>query len=261
MLRLIKRNKEMIWDLAVNDFSTKYAGSAFGIFWAFVQPVITIVMYWCVFQFGLKSTPPIQNVSYIFWFATGMVPWFFFSDALNAVTNCLIEYGYLVKKVVFDIELLPVVKILSTLFIHLVFIGLLFLIAVVNGEPISVYVIQVIYYLFCAIVLVYALGKLTSSIILFFRDLGQIVNIVLQIGLWATPIIWSYVIVPQQFQWIVKLNPVFYIIEGYRDSFINRQWFFEQPVLTVYFWIVTVALLYLGNTVFKKMRPHFADVL
>ena len=125
MIRVIKRNKEMIWDLAVNDFSTKYAGSAFGIFWAFVQPVITIVMYWCVFQFGLKSTPPIQNVNYIFWFATGMVPCFFFSDALNAVTNCLIEYSYLVKKVVFDIELLPIVKILSTLFIHLVFIGLL----------------------------------------------------------------------------------------------------------------------------------------
>ena len=261
MIRVIKRNKEMIWDLAVNDFSTKYAGSAFGIFWAFVQPVITIVMYWCVFQFGVKSTPPIQNVSYIFWFATGMVPWFFFSDALNAVTNCLIEYSYLVKKVVFDIELLPIVKILSTLFIHLVFIGLLFVIAVANREEITIYVVQVLYYLICAVILVYALGKITSSIILFFRDLGQIVNIVLQIGLWATPIIWSYVIIPDNYQWIVKLNPVFYIIEGYRDSFINKQWFFEQPVLTAYFWCVTLGMLCIGNIVFKKMRPHFADVL
>ena len=261
VIAMIKRNKEMIWDLAVNDFSTKYAGSAFGIFWAFVQPVITILMYWCVFEFGLKSTPPVQDVSYIFWFATGMVPWFFFSDALNAVTNCLIEYGYLVKKVVFDIELLPVIKILSALFIHLVFIGLLFLIAFANGEPLTASVVQVLYYLFCATVLVYAFGKFTSAIILFFRDLGQIVNIVLQIGLWATPIIWSYVIVPPKYQWVVKLNPVFYVIEGYRDSFITNQWFFEQPLLTAYFWGFALSMLWIGNTVFKRMRPHFADVL
>ena len=83
----------------------------------------------------------------------------------------------------------------------------------------------------------------------------------LQIGLWATPIIWSYVIIPDNYQWIVKLNPVFYIIEGYRDSFINKQWFFEQPVLTAYFWCVTLGMLCIGNIVFKKMRPHFADVL
>ena len=135
------------------------------------------------------------------------------------------------------------------------------MIAVANREEITIYVVQVLYYLICAVILVYALGKITSSIILFFRDLGQIVNIVLQIGLWAAPIIWSYVIIPDNYQWIVKLNPVFYIIEGYRDSFINKQWFFEQPVLTAYFWCVTLGMLCIGNIVFKKMRPHFADVL
>lgn len=98
MIERIRKNKAMIWDLAVNDFAIKYAGSYFGIFWAFVQPIITILVYWCVFEFGLKSTAPIPNVSYIVWFATGMIPWFFFSDAVNAVTNSFIEYSYLVKK-------------------------------------------------------------------------------------------------------------------------------------------------------------------
>lgn len=261
MIKLLSKNKEMVWDLAVNDFSTKYAGSYFGIFWAFVQPIITILVYWCVFEFGLKATPPVPDVTYVVWFATGMVPWFFFSDGLNAVTNSLLEYSYLVKKVVFDIELLPVVKILSALFVHVVFIVLLFVVSVVNGESITVYCIQIIYYAACAVVIIYAIGKLTSSIILFFRDLGQIVNIVLQIGVWATPIIWSYTSVPEKLQWIVKLNPVFYIVEGYRDCFIGKQWFFEQPLLTAYFWIVTIILLCIGNTSFKKLKPHFADVL
>ena len=80
MIKTLFKNKEIIWSLSVNDFSTKYAGSAFGTFWAFFQPIMTILIYACVFQFGLKSTSPIEGVSYIFWFATGMVPWFFFSS-------------------------------------------------------------------------------------------------------------------------------------------------------------------------------------
>ena len=177
------------------------------------------------------------------------------------MTNVLIEYSYLVKKVVFDVRLLPVIKILSAFFVHLVFIVLLFLIAFVNKEPLSMYVLQVIYYLVCAILLIYAIGKFTSSIILFFRDLGQIVNIVLDMVMWATPIIWSYSIVPVQFQWVVKLNPFFYIIEGYRDSFINQIWFFQKPILSMYFWILIIVMLYFSSKVFNKMRPQFADVL
>ena len=129
---MIKNNKEIVWSLAVNDFATKYAGSLFGTFWAFVQPATTILIYACVFQYGLKSTSPVAGVSYIFWFAAGMIPWFFLSDAIRAVTNVLIEYSYLVKKVVFDVRLLPIIKILSAFFVHLVFIVLLDLCCFVN---------------------------------------------------------------------------------------------------------------------------------
>ncbi len=261
MITLIRKNKEMVWSLAVNDFITKYAGSIFGTVWAFIQPVITILIYTCVFQFGLKSESPVANVSYIFWFSSGMIPWFFFSDALRAITNVFIEYSYLVKKVVFNIELLPVIKILSCLFVHLIFIILLMVIGLINKEEITVYAIQIIYYLICSIMLVYAFGKLTSAIILFFKDLGQIVNIVLDIGLWATPIIWSYYIVPENYRWIIKMNPLFYIIEGYRNSLINRRWFFEDLGLTIYFWIFIGVWLLLDKIVFNKLHPQFADVL
>ena len=161
----------------------------------------------------------------------------------------------------FDVGLLPIIKILSSLFIHLVFIVLLLVIGLVNREEVTIYAVQTIYYLFSALVLIYAVGRLTSSLILFFRDLGQIVNIVLDVALWATPIIWSYSIVPEQYQWIVKLNPVFYIIEGYRDSFINKIWFFDKPILSLYFWALMIVLLFLGSKVFNKMRPQFADVI
>ena len=190
-----------------------------------------------------------------------MVPWFFFSDAVNAVTNCLLEYSYLVKKVVFNIELLPIVKIISTLIVHVAFIVLLFIISFITGNRISFYSIQLIYYLVCMIALVYAIGLVTSALILFFRDLGQIVSIILQIGVWATPIIWPYTTVPEKFRWIVKLNPVFYVVEGYRNCFFQEKWFFEKPVLTSYFWVVAIICLFVGKMVFQKMKPQFADVL
>lgn len=261
VLRLLRKNKEIVWDLASNDFSTKYAGSYFGIFWAFFQPVITILVYWCVFEFGLKAQTPVPNTTYIVWFTTGMIPWFFFSDGINAVTNSLLEYSYLVKKVVFDVELLPIIKILSALFVHMVFIVLLLILTLINNGALSVHALQIMYYAFAAVVLIYAIGKITSSIVLFFRDLSQIVNIILQIGVWATPIIWSYSIIAEPYQWIAKLNPVFYIVEGYRESLIGKQWFWYHPVMTVYFWAITLLLLFIGNWSFRILKPHFADVI
>lgn len=260
-LNLIKRNKEIILDLTLNDFSTKYAGSYFGIFWAFFQPLITILVYWCVFEFGLKAQTPIPNSSYIAWFATGMVPWFFFSEGLNAVTNSLLEYSYLVKKVVFDVELLPIIKVISALFVHLVFVVLLLCVAIISNGFLSICALQLVYYIFATTLLVYALGRITSAIILFFRDLGQIVNIILQIGVWATPIIWSYTIIPEQYRWIAKLNPVFYIVEGYRESLIGELWFWYHPKMTFYFWGIIIILLCIGNWLYRLLKPQFADVI
>lgn len=257
----IKNNRTLIWNLAKNDFKTKYAGSSLGITWAFVQPIVTILVYWFVFQFGLKAGSPISDVPFVVWFITGIVPWFFFQEALLNATNCMLEYSYLVKKVVFKISILPIVKIISALFIHLVFIGFLFFVAAIYGFYPTQYTIQFVYYSFCTFCLILAISYATSAMIIFFKDLGQIINIILQIGMWMTPIMWSYTIVPKNLQWIVKLNPMYYVVEGYRDTFVNHVWFFQRYFQTIYFWIITLALFIIGTVIFKKLKPHFADVL
>lgn len=257
----LKNNKHLIWNLAKNDFKTKYAGSYLGITWAFVQPIVTIIVYWFVFEFGLKAGSPMKNVPFVVWFVSGMIPWFFFQESLLNATNCMLEYSYLVKKVVFKISILPIVKIISALFVHLVFIGFLFFVAAIYGFYPSKYSIQLVYYSFCTFSITLALSYATSAIVIFFRDLGQIINIFLQIGMWMTPIMWSYTIVPEGLQWIVKLNPMYYIVEGYRDTFINKIWFIDRYFQTIYFWVVTLGIFVLGALIFKKLKPHFADVL
>lgn len=251
----------LIWSLAKNDFKTKYAGSYLGIIWAFIQPIVTLLVYWIVFEFGLKAGSPVQGIQFILWFATGLIPWFFFSDALMNATNCLFEYSYLVKKVVFKISILPIVKIISALYVHLVFIGFVILLYSFYGFYPTIYILQLPYYVMCTFFIVLGMSYVTSSIVLFFKDLGQIINIFLQIGMWMTPIMWSYTIIPEKYQFIVKLNPMFYIVEGYRNTFINKIWFFENYFQAIYFWIIALGMFVFGALIYKKLKPHFADVL
>lgn len=254
------KSRNLIFELAKKDFQIKYLGSYLGIIWAFVQPTITILIFWFVFQVGFKSTP-VDNFPFVLWLLSGMVPWFFFSDSLSNATNAIIENSYLVKKVVFRVSVLPIIKITSVLFIHLFFIVVLFIMFMIYGYKPSIYNLQVIYFLLATIILVLGITWITSSLVIFLRDIGQIVGMVLQFAFWLTPIFWSIQLVPEKYHVVLKLNPMYYIVEGYRNTFIYHQWFWERPVLTIYFWAVTLFLFAVGAIMFKRLRPHFADVL
>lgn len=260
LIKELYRSKGLIFNLAKNDFKTKYAGSYLGVFWAFVQPVITVLIYWFVFQVGFKSAP-MNDFPFVLWLVAGIVPWFFFSDALVNATNSLIEYSYLVKKVVFKISILPLVKSISALFVHIFFVGFTLFLYCLYGQYPTMHAIQLVYYSFCAFCLSLALSYATSAIIPFFKDFGQIINIFLQIGMWMTPIMWSYDMIAPKYQWILKLNPMYYICQGYRDTLIEHVWFWHRYNQTIYFWCVTVGLFVIGIILFKKLKPHFSDVL
>lgn len=255
-------NRRLILSLAKNDFKTKYAGSYLGIIWAFVQPVITVLVYWLVFDliFGSGQT---GNMPFVLYLVTGIVPWFFFSDALLGGTNALIEYSYLVKKVVFKISVLPIVKIISALFVHIFFTCFAILLSSFYGYLPSPYTLQVIYYAICAFVLILGLVYATSAIVVFFRDLTQIINIGLQVLIWMTPIMWEpeAMLSNQVVLNILRLNPMYYIVNGYRDSIVRGIGFWVHWHWSIYFWAVTAILFAVGTIIFKRLKVHFADVL
>lgn len=263
----VYESRKLIARLSVNDFKTKFAGSYLGIIWAFVQPVITILVYWFVFEKGMKPAAIRDaagtEVPYVLWLIAGMVPWFFFSDALSGGTRALLDYSYLVKKVVFKIDILPIVKIVSAVFVHLFFLAFAVLLYTLYGYYPDVYTLQVLYYSICLFVLVMGISYLTSAVVVFFRDLNQVINIVLQVGVWVTPIMWNIdtMDISPILKNLLKLNPLYYIVQGYRDALIGKVAFYERWELTLYFWAVTIVFMVLGTHVFKKLRMHFADVL
>lgn len=264
--RELYQSKELIWKLARNDFKKRYAGSYLGFLWALIQPVITVLMYWIVFDvvFNTRSQMIASGVEvpYVLYLTAGLVPWFYFSEAITNGTNALLEYSYLVKKVVFKISILPIIKLIAATFIHVFFTTILLIVASFYGYYPTIYTIQLIYYTFCMFVLVLAMSYCSCAIVIFFRDLGQIINILLQVGMWATPILWDINMIndPTLIS-IFKLNPIVYIVNGFRSSIYGQEWFFEHFYSSTYFWIFTVTLFCIGTLIFKRLKVHFADVL
>lgn len=256
------QNRKLVLSLAKNDFKTKYAGSYLGIVWAFIQPIVTILVYWFVFSVGLKAGT-VSDYPFVLYLVSGIIPWFFFQDALNGGTNALIEYNYLVKKVVFKISILPIVKIISALFVHVFFVAFALLLCACYGYTPSLYTLQIIYYSVCTFLFVLGLVYATSAIVIFFRDLAQIIGIFLQVGVWLTPIMWDINMLSSH-PWLIKLfklNPMYYVVTGYRDSMLGHVGIWNHVSWTIYFWVVTILLFGLGSVIFKRLKPHFADVL
>lgn len=264
MLRLPRylcRERDVIWALVKNDFRARFAGSYLGVFWAFFQPVITIVLYWFVFQVGLRSGN-MSDHPFILFLMSGLVPWFYFSEAWMGASNSLLEYNYLVKKVRFNVEILPVLKVCSALFVHLFFVGVVVLMCVGYGYGIDLYLLQLPYYTCALALLATGLSYITAAFTVFFRDMSQIVNIILTMGIWLTPIMWNpAATMSLSLQKIFKLNPVYYVVAGFRDALLEKLWFWEKPAWSVYFWCICAGIYLIGTKVFNRLKTHFSDVL
>lgn len=259
------KSLELIWKLSKNDFKNRYAGSYLGALWAMVQPVVTVIMYYIVFDkiFSSRSEAVAGGVPvpYVLFLTAGLVPWFYFSEGLSNGTNALLQYNYLVKKVVFNIDILPVIKVIAASFIHIFFVGVLLIVGAIYGYYPNLYSFQLIYYSFCMFALLVSLTYTTAAIVVFFKDLGQIIQILLQIGMWATPILWNIGSLSPAWGFIMKLNPVAYVVLGYRATICENKGFWVDWKYTLYFWCFTAVFYLIGRTIFKKLKIHFADVL
>lgn len=259
------QNRRLIWRLSRNDFKKRYAGSYLGTIWAMVPPIVTVAMYWVVFDRIFGSGPQVTytggEVPYVLFLTAGLVPWFFFSDAVMGGMTSLMEYNYLVKKVVFKVSILPIIKVTAAMFVHIGFSVVLVLIGAFYGYTPTVYTLQLFYYTFCEYVFILGLSYATCAIVLFFRDLQNLVSIMMQVGMWATPILWNINTLREKYKPFIKLNPMTYIVEGYRSAVYEQQWFWEHFYSSTYFWIVTALLFVASALIFKKLKPMFADVM
>ena len=250
---------EQISSLAYSDFRSRFSGSYLGILWGIIQPMSTILLFWFVFQVGFRSNP-VDDVPFILWLSAGMIPWNYFYDSWVGGTSTFVSYGYIVKKVVFKVQMLPIVKILSSGILNIFFNIILLCIYTLYGEFPGYHMIDMAYYSLCVMALSLGLSYVTATLNVFMKDIGQFLSIVLQFLMWLTPMMWDYHML-EEYSWFYRYNPLHYIINGYREALINGKWFFTNWQQMLWFWGITLLFCICGNKLMHRLKVHFADVL
>lgn len=260
-LKDIYDKRSILYELSKRDFQRQYMGSYLGFVWVYLQPLLFVSVLYLVFTMGFKNSSSTDGVPFSVYLITGMIAWFYIAENLKAGAAIINQYSFLLKKIDFRLSMLPIVKLMSSSIPHFFFIFIALVLAALNGMYPTFYTLQVIYYFIAMVMLLLGIGWLTSSTNIFVPDIAKFIGVIVTFGFWLTPIFWDLTKVPEQYQWIVKLNPAVYIVEGYRDSIINHIGFWEKPFDTLYFWTFTGLMLWSGIKVFKKLRPHFAEVV
>jgi ABC-type polysaccharide/polyol phosphate export permease len=221
-----------------------------------------VLVIWFAFTFGLRGGNTASGIPFAAWLICGMIPWLFIGQTMIVSCTAINQYSYLIKKTNFPVGMIPLVKLLSGMIVHaiLVFVVAILLIFSYDIKP-TIYWLQIFYYQFVLLFLLSGIAWFVSSVNIFFEDMAHFINIMVTILFWATPIIWPFSTLHGNYRYIALLNPFFYIIEGYRYTFIEERWFFEFTEMNLYFWTVSIAIFILGALTFQKLKPDFGDVL
>ncbi len=261
-IKEIIKNRKMIIRLGKSDFKNRFAGTSLGAIWGFIQPFIFMAMYVIVFQYILK-TKSAGDDPFIVWYLPGMAMWTFLNDAILTASSSIRTYSYLVKKVVFPVDIIPVISLSSSSIIGI----FLFLVAAVVCAAFG-YIgnfLQVIYMALCAIIFIVAISRLTSALATLIPDVVQLLSVIMQLFFWLTPVIWNLNMLGGHNTLLIisKCLPFTYLVTGLRDSFIFNSNIVTESnaIYTIAFWCITLLIFIWGNAVFKKSKKDFPDVL
>lgn len=253
--------KTVMLALVKRDLKAMHAGSYLGVVWIYLQPILYLLILYFVFTIGLKTGYMNNHIPFILYMSASITSWFYFADCFGSSPNVIRKHSYLIKKLDFRLSILPGVNLFVNAVPHFVLMALVVLLCWVQGYPPTWYVLQLFYYFFAMMMLLFGLSWITSATNLFVPDVTNIVGLILQFGFWLTPIVWDVSRIPVRYLWIFKLNPMFYIADGYRNSLIYHIpfWIYRRDALI--FWTITGLICLCGAVTFRKLRPHFAEVV
>ncbi len=257
-----KSYKQQILKLAKADLIKTYRGAALGWAWAIIKPAVTIFVYWFAFTVGLRAGKPVGDYPYFLWLIAGLIPWFYMNDMLTAGTDAIRKYSYLVTKMKFPVSTIPTFVSISKFIVHLILLGIMIVIFIFMGYPPDVYIIQLTFYMLLMYIFCTIWSLFASLLSCMSKDFGNLVKSMVTAVFWLSGILYN----PEAIKivWVKKLlmlNPVTYLVTGFRNCFINKVWFWEQPKGLLCFVIITVLLLLLALWVYKKLRKEIPDVL
>lgn len=247
--------RELLKSSIKKDVGGKYKNSVLGVLWSFLYPLLQIAVYAIVFPLIMRSN--MEN--YTVFVCCGLIPWNFFSTAISRSSFTMIENGNILKKVYFPREILPISVVTSEAVNFVISTIIILAFVLGTGMGLTWYVIFYPVILLIQYILLIGISLFVSSITVYFRDLQHFIGIALQLLFYATPIVYATNIIPESYQWILKLNPMTFIIDGYRSIFYYQQ----QPdfISLGITLLISLILCVVGYLLFSKLQKRFAEEL
>ena len=247
--------RELLKTSISKDVRGKYKNSVLGILWSFLNPLLQIAVYAIVFPLIMKSNLP----NYTVFLCCGLIPWNFFSAAISRTSFTMVENGNIIKKVYVPREILPISVVTSEAINFIISTIIILAFVLGYGMGLSKFLIFYPLVLLVQYVLLIGISFIVSSVTVYFRDLQHFIGIALQLLFYATPIVYAPNTIPENFQWILKFNPMTYVINGYRYIFYYKQ----MPDLSSMAIVLVIGIIVclLGYFIFSKLQRRFAEEL
>jgi ABC-type polysaccharide/polyol phosphate export permease len=245
--------KDLLRNLVSRDFKTRYKRSYLGIFWSLLNPLLIIIVYTLAFDYIMK----IRVKNFPMFFMCGFLPWSYLSASLSVSLTSLSDSGYLIKAVYFPREILPLSMLLSCLLHFLITFLFVFPVLMIYGYFPQWVTFSLIPLILLQSIFIFGLCLFLSSIHVFFRDIRYILDVILTIWFWLTPIVYPISLISEEFLFYYQLNPMTLFVIAYREILLNN----ELPMLQ--YWMVlllaTLGSLILGYLPYLRVKKRLAE--
>lgn len=256
-----------IYSISKYELLADMRDSKLGLFWNFAHPLIQVLTYW--FAFGILFERNAikydgMTIPYIYWMLGGMCVWFFMSPCITAGCNAIFSKTNVITKMKFPVSVLPATIVMKELFNHLCIMVIVVIVMCIGGYYPTFYWLQIPYYMLCAIIFSISLSLTTSVLNMLARDTRKLVLALMRLLLYLTPILWNVNRLkgmPRIIQLIMKANPIYYVVQGYRDSFFYHHGFMHYAHSALAFWVITLVLFTFGSYMMYKFKHKFIDLI
>lgn len=254
-------HRRTIFAFVRRDIHGRYVTSVLGLSWAVIQPLTLLMLYTFVFSYILKIRfgATGSTSSFALYLFCGMLPWIAFSEGVTRSANVILEHAPLIKKVVFPSEILPAFAVLSALVMEAV--GLFVLLVAVQlfygGLGLTLFALPVVVAL--QVMLTMGISWFVASLNVFLRDVGQVLGLVMTLWMFLTPIFYPPEAIPARVAWILTLNPMYHVVDGYRSIILERSLPGTGQVAIL--GVFALAAFLSGHWFFQRSRKAFVEVL
>lgn len=254
--------RQQIMKLAKSDIIKTYRGSALGWSWAIIKPVVTIFVYWFAFEIGLRAGKSVNGYPFFLWLIAGVVPWFYMGDMITGGTDAIRKYKFLVNKMKFPIATIPTFVSIAKYLVNIILLVIVGVIFACFGFAPDIYYLQILFYILLSFIFFTSWGLFASMLAAISKDFANLVKSFITAVFWLSGIMWNPdTIKAEWLKKVLMVNPVTYLVNGFRNCFINKVWFWEQPKRLAYFLIITLIMIILALWAYRKLRKEIPDVL